>query len=76
MTTLADLESDNPNLGQQLSIWRQERIQNNEDGYDYQAFRQHVMAIGAPDPGEEAFEEFGGRETGADRSSRGGPRAE
>jgi hypothetical protein len=55
---LADLESDNPNIAQQREEWRKERGQNNEDPNDYAAFREHLMAIGAPDPGEEEPEDF------------------
>jgi hypothetical protein len=55
---MADLEADNANIRQQCEEWRQQREQNNEDGNDYQAFREHLMAIGAPDPGEEEPEDF------------------
>jgi hypothetical protein len=73
MATLAELESGNPNIRQQLLDWRQARQQKEEDGFDYQAFRQHVLAIGAPDPGEEEFDEF----WSADRSPLGrSPHAE
>jgi hypothetical protein len=58
MATLADLESDNPNISQQAQEWKQARRENGEDPNDYQAFREHVMAIGAPDPGEEEPEDF------------------
>jgi hypothetical protein len=55
--TLADLEADNPNIRQQWNDWRQARIALSEDPNDFSAFRQHLLAIGAPDPGEE-FDEF------------------
>jgi hypothetical protein len=55
---LADLEADNPNIQQQYDEWRQQREQRGEDATDYQAFRQHLIAIGAPDPGEDAPEDF------------------
>ncbi|MHB1133508.1 MAG: hypothetical protein ACYC4L_14145 [Chloroflexota bacterium] len=58
MTTLSDLEASNPNIREQLRIWREERIQNAQDPYVYDAFRQHVMAIGAPDPGAMEFDDF------------------
>ena len=56
----ADLARDNPNIQQQYDEWRQQRQQNNENAADWQAFRQHVTAIGAPDPGEDAPEDFEG----------------
>ncbi len=59
MAKMADLEQDNPNVRSQYTEWRQQRTQNGEDGNDYQAFRSHLQAIGAPDPGEEQFAEFG-----------------
>lgn len=31
------------------------RIENSEDPFDYEAFRAHIIAIGAPDPGEEVI---------------------
>lgn len=59
MAKLADLQKDNQNFRSQYTDWRQQRMQNNEDANDYQAFRTHLQAIGAPDPGEDQFEEFG-----------------
>lgn len=59
MATLADLEAENPNIQQQYEEWRRQREANGEDSSDYQAFRQHLLSIGAPDPGEEFPEDFG-----------------
>ena len=53
--TLAQLQADNPNIGQQLLDWRQMRIGQGADPGDYAVFRQHVIDIGAPDPGEQEF---------------------
>jgi hypothetical protein len=58
MATMADLEAENPNIRQQCEDWRREREQAGEDPNDYQAFRQHLMDLGAPDPGEEEVEDF------------------
>ncbi len=58
MASFADLEKQNPNIREQYNTWRRERVDKGEDQYDYQAFRKHLMAIGAPDPGEREFEEF------------------
>ena len=54
MATLADLANENPNIQQQLDEWRAGRTAAGEDAADWEAFRQHVTAIGAPDPGGEA----------------------
>jgi hypothetical protein len=54
---LQELEVDNPNIRQQFTEWRQARIALSEDPNDFSAFRQHLLAIGAPDPGDE-FDEF------------------
>lgn len=59
MTTFVDLEGDNPNIRQQYEEWRDQREQAMEDPNDWEAFRQHLLAIGAPDPGEQPPEEFG-----------------
>jgi len=60
MPTFADLMADNPNLRQQYDDWRAARAQNGEDPTDYPAFRQHVLALGAPDPGEQEIDDFVG----------------
>jgi hypothetical protein len=56
--TLAELEADNPNVRQQLQEWRRLRTERGEDPRDFAAFRQHLLAIGAPDPGEQEFAGF------------------
>ena len=58
MASLHDLERENPNIREQYQTWRQERADKGEDENDWAAFRKHVMAIGAPDPGDEEFVEF------------------
>lgn len=58
MATMAELEEQNPNIRQQLIDWRMARVNNSENPFDYEAFRQHLMAIGAPDPGEEEVSDF------------------
>jgi hypothetical protein len=60
MATFQDLVESNPNIRQQYDEWRDQRTQKQEDPTDYQAFRQHVMAIGAPDPGEQEIADFVG----------------
>ena len=52
MTTFSDLEQQNPNIREQYDEWRDMRTQNGEDPNDWDSFRQHVMALGAPDPGD------------------------
>lgn len=57
MATFRDVEVQNPNIREQYDTWRREREQKGESPSDYQAFRQHVMAIGAPDPGDQPIED-------------------
>ena len=57
--TLQDLEAENPGIRQQFTDWRAARIALSEDPNDFAAFRQHLLAIHAPDPGDE-FDEFRG----------------
>ncbi len=56
--TFAELRQENPNIGDQLAEWRDLRRQRGEDRNDYRAFRRHLLAIGAPDPGEQEFVGF------------------
>jgi hypothetical protein len=58
--TLAQLRAENPNIEGQLREWRMLRRQRGEDHNDYRAFRRHLLAIDAPDPGEQEFVGFRG----------------
>ncbi len=60
MGSFAELSEQNPNIRAQYDEWRQLRSERGEDPTDYQAFREHVMAMGAPDPGEREIEDFVG----------------
>lgn len=53
-TVLASPEPtlDNPNLVNQWNRWAAERRARNADPDDWEAFRRHLRAIGAPDPGD------------------------
>jgi hypothetical protein len=62
MATFQELAADNPNIRQQYDEWREQRSQNGEDSTDYQAFRQHLTAMGAPDPGEQEIDDFVGED--------------
>ena len=72
MATFADLSAANPNIRQQYDEWRQLRSQNGEDPTDYQAFRQHVINLGAPDPGEHEIDDFVGEDFKAAHPERYG----
>jgi hypothetical protein len=48
--TMDRLAEANPNIGEHLRDWQIARTQNNEDAYDWNAFRAHELQIGAPDP--------------------------
>lgn len=52
MTTFAELEQANPNIRSQYDDWRQQRADRGEDAGWWPSFREHVMALGAPDPGD------------------------
>ena len=56
--TLSELQQQNPNIRSQIEVWQRERANNGQSPSDWEAFRQHAMAIGAPDPGQEAPQEF------------------
>ncbi len=62
MTTFADLEAENPNIRQQYDEWREARAAAGEDPVDWGAFREHLIAIGAPDPGERPPDDFVGED--------------
>ena len=62
MATLAKLASDNPNIEQQVREWQEQRRASGEDPNDWDAFRQHVTALGAPDPGGRPPDDFVGEE--------------
>ncbi len=49
---------DNPNFMDQLNEWQRVRSEKGEDPTDWNAFRDHIMAIGAPDPGFVPVNEF------------------
>ena len=72
MATFQELETDNPNIRQQYDDWRAARAQDGEDSTDYQAFRQHVINVGAPDPGEQEIDDFVGEDFKAAHPERYG----
>lgn len=43
--------ANNPNVEQQYQEWRDARRSRHEDPFDMEAFRKHLVGIGAPDPG-------------------------
>ena len=60
MATFSDLAQQNPNIRQQYDEWREQRAQGGEDPTDRDAFRQHVTALGTPDPGGRPPDDFVG----------------
>jgi hypothetical protein len=72
MATFADLEAENPNIRAQYDEWREARAAAGEDPTDYAAFRQHVIALGAPDPGEQEIDDFVGEDFKAAHPERYG----
>jgi hypothetical protein len=75
MATFQDLAAENPNIRQQYDEWRDLRTQRGEDPSDWSAFRQHVIAIGAPDPGEQEPDDFVGEDFKAAHPERYGTSA-
>jgi N-acetyl-anhydromuramyl-L-alanine amidase AmpD len=57
-STVAQWQTTNPNIEQQLLEWRAARRQRGEDVNDWQAFREFQINIGAPDPGAREFVDF------------------
>jgi hypothetical protein len=72
VSTFQDLAAENPNIRQQYDEWRDLRNQAGEDSTDWGAFRQHVTAIGAPEPGEAAPDDFVGEDFKAAHPERYG----
>jgi hypothetical protein len=70
MPSFQDLTAENPNIRDQYDEWRGQRSQNGEDPTDYEAFRQHLIALGAPDPGEQEIDDFVGDEFKAEHPER------
>ncbi len=58
MPTLDELRQDNPYFEQQMMEWKRQRYANGENPLDWADFRAHLQAIGAPDPGDTAPDEF------------------
>ncbi len=58
MATLAELEKTTPEIRGIYDDWVRLRRDTNADPYDYQAFRQHVIFRGLPDPGAEQLLDF------------------
>jgi hypothetical protein len=60
MPTFAELAADDPDIRAQYDEWVAWGAQKGEDPTEYQAFRTHVMGMGAPDPGETEIADFVG----------------
>lgn len=63
---------NNANFADQLEEWQRVRSEKGEDPQDWGEFREHLLRIGAPDPGflrPDEFSAFADR-TGADKMDR------
>jgi hypothetical protein len=49
--TFGRVEAANPNVYAQYAVWSELRVLRGQDHLDFTAFRDHLIAIGAPDPG-------------------------
>lgn len=50
--SLDDLEAASPGIIQTILEWQRARYRNNEDPNDFAACRDHLVALGKPDPGQ------------------------
>lgn len=55
---MEELMRNNPNFMDQMNEWQQKRSERGEDPLDWGAFRDHLIRIGAPDPGSLRPDEF------------------
>ena len=55
---LDQLIAQNPNFYIQMRDWQQARLWKGEDWHDWNAFKAHLVAIGAPNPGDPPPPEF------------------
>jgi hypothetical protein len=62
VATFDEMAGDNPNIRQQYDEWRDQRAQGGEDPTDWDGFRDHLMALGAPDPGNRPADDFVGED--------------
>ena len=60
MTTFDELAQANPNIRAQADEWRQQRADAGQDAAWWPDFRQHLVELGAPDPGEEPPDDWVG----------------
>jgi hypothetical protein len=62
VATFSEMTADKPYIREQYDEWRDARVQNGEDPTDWDAFREHVMVLGAPDPGNRPPDDFVGED--------------
>ncbi len=55
--TMQEIFAD-PSRVQQVQDWQAQRRASGQGPYDWAALRQHVQAIGGPDPGQREPEDF------------------
>jgi hypothetical protein len=60
--TFEEAEQANPGADYRAKadVWREERAAAGENAASWSAFREYVIALGAPDPGEEPFDDWVG----------------
>jgi hypothetical protein len=68
--TLEELERQNPHIRQQAAEWQSARRQVGQDPFEWAAFRAHLIALRAPDPGAVAYPGFGRTGGGQTRDLR------
>jgi hypothetical protein len=60
MSTFDELAQANSDIRQQADEWRGARAAAGEDAAWWPDFRQHVLNLGAPDPGEDPPDDWVG----------------
>jgi hypothetical protein len=56
--TMDELMRNNTNFAAQMEEWQRVRAERGQDPLDWGEFRQHLIRIGAPDPGSLRPDEF------------------
>ncbi len=62
MATFQDMMQTDPDIRSEYDTWREQRAQNGEDATDWDAFREHLVAIGHPDPGHRPPDDWVGED--------------
>jgi hypothetical protein len=62
MANFEDMMQTDPQIRSEYDIWREARANNGEDAADWDAFREHLIRIGHPDPGNRPPDDWVGED--------------